>query len=776
MKVGLFNVIISVAVVAFFTASHLPKEEAKQRPLDVWAFRSVLDKKPRMLTLALNSDFYAAYDLAHCKLYKVWKGGVSMEGAAYTDKKEIQPTSWGTAYFSDSLQSFQWSAQLNGQEVFSRIMHRGYTFKNNQIYLKYALFLTTKDTIFIEERPEFVQDKTGKPGLERLFKTSNVPNGVSIFLKSAGTILSLNANTTTNNTTYFEPLPEQFPPKPTVKFVHAGRASMEKSDCFTCHKIEENEVGPAFQRIAQRYPNDKKSVEYLVTKIRDGGTGVWGTGVMNSHALLPDSALRTIVGYIFTLKPKATIVATPAVSTKKTQAVPRVNKPGFGMALQGVHPSYDLSTLHSKNFKPRVAAMAFLPDGRLLVTTWDKVGGVYVLDGVTTGDSSKIKIKRIASGLAEPLGIEVVNGEIYVLQKQELTKLVDVDGDELIDEYQVVCNSWGVTADFHEFAFGLVHKDNHFYVTLSMAMRLKPDEKQLPDRGRTLKISKDGSFESVNYGLRTPNGIGLGVDNELFVTDNQGQWLPGNKFIHVKKGDYHGMAWGWLSDEAAPPMALPAIWLPEDEIGNSPSEPVLVHEGPYKGQMLHGDVTHGGIQRDFLEKINGEYQGAVFRFSQGFEAGINRMRWGTDGALYLGEVGMEGGGWSWKERLSGLQRLKYNGKSMFEMLAVRAQPHGFEIEFTEPLKIGKSLQPSDFLVQQWWYNATKNYGGPKMDLEQMEITQIQVSKDRTKVYLEIPNLKEKHVVYFRLPDNLKSNRGQSLWSSETWYTLNAIPN
>lgn len=776
MKVGLFNVILSLAAISFFSAGHSPKEEAKQRPLDVWAFRSVLDKKPRMLTLALNTECYAAYDLAHCKLYKVWKGGVAMEGAAYTDKKEIQPTSWGTAYFSDSLQSFQWSAQLNGKEVLSQIVHRGYTFKNNQIYLKYALLLITKDTILIEERPEFVQDKAGKPGLERLFKISNVPNGTSISLNSAGTTLSLNANTTTNATTYFEPLPEQFPPKPKEKSVHAGRALMDKSDCFTCHKIEENEVGPAFQRIAQKYPNDKKSVEYLVGKIRDGGTGVWGTGVMNSHALLPDSALRTIVSYIFTLKPKATLTATPAVSTKKTQVVPRVNKPGFGMALQGVHPSYDLSTLHSKNFKPRVAAMAFLPDGRLLVTTWDKVGGVYLLDGVTTGDSSKIKVKRIASGLAEPLGIEVVNGEIYVLQKQELTKLVDLDGDELIDEYQVVCNSWGVTADFHEFAFGLVYKDDHFYVTLSMAMRLKPDEKQLPDRGRTLKISKDGSFESVNYGLRTPNGIGLGVDNELFVTDNQGQWLPGNKFIHVKKGDYHGMAWGWLSDEAAPPMTPPAIWLPEDEIGNSPSEPVLVHEGPYKGQMLHGDVTYGGIQRDFLEKINGEYQGAVFRFSQGFEAGINRMRWGADGALYLGEVGMEGGGWSWKERLSGLQRLRYNGKSTFEMLAVRAQPLGFEIEFTQPLKAGKNLQPSDFLVQQWWYKPTKNYGGPKMDLEQMEISKLQLSKDRTKVYLEIPNLKEKHVVYFRLPDGLKSSSGQSLWSSETWYTLNAIPN
>ena len=101
-----------------------------------------------------------------------------------------------------------------------------------------------------------------------------------------------------------------------------------------------------------------------------------------------------------------------------------------------------------------------------------------------------------------------------------------------------------------------------------------------------------------------------------------------------------------------------------------------MQDGPYKGQMLHGDVTHGGIKRDFLEKINGEYQGAVFRFTQGLEAGVNRLCWGPDGALYVGEVGMVGG-WSWKEKQYGLQRMKYNGKPTFEMLAVRAKPQWF---------------------------------------------------------------------------------------------------
>lgn len=108
---------------------------------------------------------------------------------------------------------------------------------------------------------------------------------------------------------------------------------------------------------------------------------------------------------------------------------------------------------------PKVAGMDFLPDGRLVVSTWDASGAVYLLEGVDSGDPKKIKVKRIAQGLAEPLGVKVVDGVIYVLQKQELTKLVDKDGDDQIDEYQCFAKGWLASANFHEFAFGLAYKD-----------------------------------------------------------------------------------------------------------------------------------------------------------------------------------------------------------------------------------------------------------------------------------------------------------------------------
>lgn len=777
MNLRITIITFGIVVLATFSSCTNSGTVRNDRPLDVWAFRSVLDKKPRMLTVALDSQMYVAYDLEQCTLYKAWKGGVSMEGAAYTAKKNIQPTSWGTPYTSDGQQ--QWIVERNGKKEVSEITSKGYVFKEGQLYLKYNLALKTGDTISIKERPEFVKGKSGEPGLERWFKTIGVPQGVSISLKQNGVPFELAANDISIKTDYFAPIPEQFPPDPKQAYDHLGRLWMEESDCFTCHQMDKPDVGPSFSQIAQRYPKNQETLLQLSEKIRKGGSGAWGQNIMNPHPQFKESELKMMLDYILGLKKaeeteEAVGNHPPVVQKAIVPKMPEAS-PGHGAPLEGVHPSYDLTTLHHGDFKPKVGGLAFLPDGRLLFTTWDTEGGVYVLDGFQEGDSTKIHRKRIAAGLHEPLGIEVVDGNIFVVQKHELTQLIDLDGDDVIDEYRTICNAWQVTDDFHEFAFGLVYDKGHFYVTLSMAMRLLSTQQQKIDRGKTLKIAIDGSYEWINYGLRTPNGIGLGVDGELFVTDNEGQWLPANKLIHVKKGEYHGMAWGLLDSLQEPPqMTPPTLWLPGNEISNSPSEPIVMNDGPYSGQMLHGDVSNGGIKRDFLEKVNGSYQGAVFRFTQGLAAGVNRLCWGPDGALYIGEIGMVGG-WTWKEKKYGLQSIKYNGKTTFEMLAIRARPKGFEIEFTQPLKDNLEIVTSEFLLSQWWYKPTKAYGGPKMDMEKLTVTASQLSEDRKKLYLEIPNLKKEHVVYFRIPSYLRSANDQGLWSSEAWYTLNHIP-
>src|SRR5690554_367230 len=157
---------------------------------------------------------------------------------------------------------------------------------------------------------------------------------------------------------------------------------------------------------------------------------------MNSHPQLADAAIRPMIDYIFSLEKKDQRGAAPAVQSGQLKQEVSKPNPGHGAALEGVHPSFDLQDLHTTSFKPKVGGLAFMPDGKLLVTTWDAVGGVYILDNFQPDDQGDLQVKRIAAGLAEPLGLEVVDGEIYVLQKHELTHLIDLDGDEIIDYYR----------------------------------------------------------------------------------------------------------------------------------------------------------------------------------------------------------------------------------------------------------------------------------------------------------------------------------------------------
>jgi cytochrome c len=470
---------------------------------------------------------------------------------------------------------------------------------------------------------------------------------------------------------------------------------------------------------------------------------------------------------------KADIHAQPPAEKVETASVP-----GDGSPLQGVHPSFDLAQARPNGFEPKVGGMDFLSDGRMVVSTWDSLGSVYLLEGVEGNDPKAIAVKKIAYGLTEPLGVKVVDDTIYVLQKQELTRLVDNNNDDIIDEYQTVCNGWKVSANFHEFAFGLLYRDGYFYGTLATAINPggASTRPQIPDRGKVIRIARDGSYEFLASGLRTPNGIGFGVDNEIFIADNQGDWLPASKIVHLQEDAWYGSRSVDFEGTEGKEETLPVVWLQQDEIGNSPSQPAVLNVGPYQNQMIHGEVTHGGIKRVFAEKVSGRYQGAVFRFTQGLEAGINRLAWGPDGSLYAGGVGSTGN-WGHSGKLRyGLQRLTFNNTQTFEMLAIRAKPNGIEIEFTEPLKEGVGLLTSDYSINQWYYKPTPQYGGPKMEERPLPIDRITISDDRKKVLLQLGGMKARHLIYVRLNrETMISASAQELWSTEGWYTMNAIP-
>ncbi len=504
---------------------------------------------------------------------------------------------------------------------------------------------------------------------------------------------------------------------------------------------------------------------------RDGGqqlTLEWRPPGASAFAVVPQSVLSTDAG----------VVRVTAPGRKECEAAG--DSPGDGLPLTSVHPGYTLGNLRPPGFQPQVSAMDWYPDGRLAIATWggsDTVAGeVYVLSGVT--GAGPVTYKKIATGLREPMGLKIVDNKIYVSQKHELTELNDTNGDGTIDQYRRVA-TWPFDGNFHEFAFGLLYKDGFFYLNLSVSINLggaTTVPQGSPNRGTTLKINRStGAVEYIAGGLRTPNGIGWGPEGDIFVTDNQGGYLPASKLVQVKQDRF----FNHYTDPDGPfdgkPVTQPVLWLPQNEIANSPSTPLLLNSGPYAGQMLFGDVTYGGVQRAFLEKVGGQYQGAVFRLTQGLEMGVLRLSQGPDGALYAGGLGA-GGNWGQEGKLTyGLQKLTPNGTNVFDIKAMRAVAGGFALEYTQPVSAGTAAQlAAQYRAKQWRYVPTPAYGGPKVDEETLSVASATLSADRLKVTLKLNGLKPGRVVHVRSPRPFTAESGASLWSTEAWYTLNTL--
>ena len=100
---------------------------------------------------------------------------------------------------------------------------------------------------------------------------------------------------------YIKPIPGKNDSIP-AEIAEKGEVLISYSDCFTCHKIDERSVGPAFKDIAKRYPVNKVYIDMLAYKIIVGGSGSWGYPSMDPHPKLSHEDAKLMVTYILSLK------------------------------------------------------------------------------------------------------------------------------------------------------------------------------------------------------------------------------------------------------------------------------------------------------------------------------------------------------------------------------------------------------------------------------------------------------------------------------------------
>lgn len=79
-------------------------------------------------------------------------------------------------------------------------------------------------------------------------------------------------------------------------------ALLAKSGCTACHALDRKLVGPAYKDVAAKYAKDAGAAAKLATKVKAGGSGVWGQVPMPPNPAVADADLKTMITYILALK------------------------------------------------------------------------------------------------------------------------------------------------------------------------------------------------------------------------------------------------------------------------------------------------------------------------------------------------------------------------------------------------------------------------------------------------------------------------------------------
>ncbi len=738
-----------------------------------------MPEAPRSLHIALATNLHVAFDTERLRLHTAWTGaGLKLQGTPHTgNKTPFFSTIDGTAFHSTAPLS-PWFANPRS-EALTAAPIAGSQFlswsKTGQVVtLKYRIGAGGASAL-VEERLRPL------PGFERgIIRTFDVLTGdqdywyspVAEFLDGAeikpiatAAVAIRRANTWL--------VVARVSGTPERHWVGGEPLQIEMANRTLRHEVERAREGDS-ERIEERRSGNFVRVLHPF-KARSGDFDLAFAVVevpelpANPRELVPQLRLAVQAGREGGRREsESTLIKSPALSTSRPSG----------------DDSYVLESFPLPDeVRLGVTGLDWLPNGDLAVCTWR--GEVWIVENAS-GPVAEASYRLFTSGLNEPLGIVARNGDIIVAQKPELTRICDTDGDGIADRFECLNADWHFTGNYHAFTFGpAVHPDGSFLLAFC-GQRARWD---VDFASWLVRIAPDGSrLKPIAGGLRAPNGIGFfGPDRDVFVTDNQGNWVGACKLNHVQPGRFYGHPaarpaakdqWDHPTDDFDPP----AVWFPRKlapSAAGFATIPARVF-GPFGGQLVVADFQNASVLRVALEKVNGRWQGAVFPFLKGFGSGANRVLFDPQGRLYVG--GVENKAWpSAGPFEESLERVRFTGRPPFEIQHVQARPDGFELVFTEPVNREFAGDPDSYFVSQFNYRHHQEYGSPEFDHDgkagsatMIAVTAARVSDDDLRVRLELSGWKPGYVTRI-VASALDSAAGVLLRSEEFYYTLNEIP-
>lgn len=369
-------------------------------------------------------------------------------------------------------------------------------------------------------------------------------------------------------------------------------------------------------------------------------------------------------------------------------------------------------------------------------------GDVWIVSGLDD-KLNQITWRRFATGMYQPLGLKVVDNQIYVLERGQITRLHDYNKDGEADFYECFNNDWIVLGEEHGYATCLERdsKGNFYF--------FKTGSHSAATGGSLLRVSKDGKkLDVFCTGFRHPNGLGMGPNDMVTGAGQEGNWIPKTRIDAYQKGGFYG---DMRAHHRTPPPTTydpPLCWLPR-EVDNSGGGQFWIPKGvwgPLGGSIIHLSYGHCRMMTVLFEKVDGQIQGGVVRLPMKFLSGICRGRFHPkDKHLYL--CGLDG--WQTAAVKDGcLQRVRYTGENPGLPVELNVHKNGVRIRFSKPLDAESAHDLGRYFIERCNYKWSAEYGSKDWSVtnperqgrDRLQVKKVRLLEDDQTLFLEMDDV------------------------------------
>jgi azurin len=381
-----------------------------------------------------------------------------------------------------------------------------------------------------------------------------------------------------------------------------------------------------------------------------------------------------------------------------------------------------------------ITAHDFFSDGTSAAIA-TMTGEVWLVKGIDE-KLEKVRWKRFATGLHQPLGMKIIKDKIHVLGRDQITCLHDLNGDDEADFYECVTNAMQTSPGGHDFIVGLeTDAQGRFYFASG-------------NEG-VCRITGRDKLEVLATGFRNPDGLGISPDGKFLTTSVQeGDWTPASSICQIELGKNEGAHFGAGGPKNGQPPEPVLMYLPRGE-DNSASSQAFISGKEWDSLKGDGNLVHlssggGSAWLVMRQNVKGRWQGAAVKISGNFDSGPQCARFNPkDGHLYVN--GMQGWG-SYTPKDGCFQRVRFTGGEKPVPVGFEARDNGVIIRFNQPVK--DSTEASQFFAQCWNYHYSAAYGSPEYSVkyadtpghDPLEVRSVQKLDGGKTLFLEIPQL------------------------------------